>query len=92
LAALIDIWAQLLHRTIPGMDHHQVATLHDPLTVACLVEPELVTTEQLPVTVAYHEGLARTFVDPVAGRPVQVVRSVQAREFADFWLATVAGP
>ena len=49
------------------------------------------TTERLPVTVAMHQGNARTFVDPVAGVEAEVVRSVDAAAFAEWWVGVVAG-
>jgi purine nucleosidase len=76
LAILIDRWAPVLRRTTPNLPERQVAALHDPLTIACLVEPDMVTTERLTVTVAEHEGLARTLIDPVAGNDVDIVRAV----------------
>jgi purine nucleosidase len=90
LAALVDVWAPILHRFTRGrMPADHVAVMHDPLTVAALVDRSVVTTEVMPVTVALHGGAVRTFVDPVEGRPAEVVTSVEARAFADFWLETV---
>jgi len=50
-----------------------------------------VTSETMRVTVAMHDGCARTFIDPAAGHEAEVVTSVDAPAFADFWLATVLG-
>jgi purine nucleosidase len=85
LAELVDVWARFMHAhvgegTIPA---NVVAALHDPLTVATLVDARWVSIERLPVTVAELGGVARTFVDPVAGRYADVVRSVDAAGFAD---------
>ncbi len=63
--------------------------LHDPLTVACMVDRRFVTSERVRVTVAMHEGHVRTFIDPAAGHEAEVVTSVDAPAFADFWLETV---
>lgn len=85
LARLIDVWRPLLRRKAGGrLPADQVTMLHDPLTVLCLVDTSFVTVERLPVTVARHDGLVRTFVDPVAGRPVDVVTSVNAPALGDF--------
>ncbi len=70
-------------------DH--VATLHDPLTVACLVDRRFVSVEELPVTVAVHEGKVRTFIDPVDGVPAEVVTFVDANGFVDACLDVVTG-
>jgi hypothetical protein len=50
-----------------------------------------VTIERMPVTVAMHQGVVRTFIDPAAGIEADVVTSVNAPAFADFWLETVLG-
>lgn len=68
-----------------------VAILHDPLAVATLVDRRFVKTERLKATVAIVDGHVRTFVDPAAGREVEVVTDVDARAFAEFWLETVLG-
>lgn len=97
LARLVDVWAPILQRLGADMVPEDcVAVLHDPLTVACtrseeLVRSGLVTTEVLPVTVAVHDGSLRTFVDPAAGHPSEVVTSVDGSAFADLWLETVLG-
>jgi inosine-uridine nucleoside N-ribohydrolase len=90
LARMLDEWAAVLRGTTHGRlpDDH-VAALHDPLAVACLVDTRFVTTERLPVTVAVHEGRARTFVDPVCGQEAEVVRSVDAPAFADWLVDTL---
>ena len=36
-----------------------------------------------------HDGHVRTFVDPVEGQVAEVVRSVDADAFADWWLDVV---
>ena len=94
LARQIDIWANRPRRRnlemIPA-DH--VCLLHDPLTVACLTDDgrRYVRTERMPVTVAMHQGVVRTFVDPAAGVEAEVVTGVDAAGFADFWTRTVLG-
>ena len=90
LAHLIDVHPELGK---PGRDplaHERAAVLHDPLAIACAVERRFVTVEEMPVTVALHDGRARTFVDPLEGRPAEVVTGVDAQAFSEFWLETVA--
>ncbi len=90
LARQIDIWSPRLHRSGGGMiPEHYSALLHDPLTVACLVDRRFVTSERLPVTVAMHHGHVRTFIDRVDGHEAEVITSVDAPAFAQFWLETV---
>jgi hypothetical protein len=40
----------------------------------------------LPVTVALHGSLVRTFVDPVSGADAEVVTAVDAAGFSDYLL------
>jgi purine nucleosidase len=86
LARLIDVWMDVAK--MPG---DVVAILHDPLTVACVVDRRFVASEMLPVTVAIHEGAVRTFIDRAEGREAEVITSVDGERFADFWLETVLG-
>jgi purine nucleosidase len=88
LAGLLDIWA----RTSDPADG-VAAYLHDPLLVASTVDKRFVTSETMPVTVVRHDdGAVRTFIDPVLGKPAEVVTSVDAPAFADFWFDTVWRP
>ena len=94
LARQIDVWVPHFQRGARGIIPPEfVALLHDPLAVACMVDAgrRFVTTERRPVTVAMHRGHVRTFIDPAAGREAEIVTSVDAPAFADFWLATVLG-
>jgi purine nucleosidase len=84
LARHLDHWISVAN---PADD--VAAILHDPLCVACTVDRRFVTTETLPVTVAVHEGVVRTFIDRADGRPAEVITSVDGAGFADFWLETV---
>ena len=86
LAGLVERWQR---RSGSGSDGPAPPALHDPLTVACLVERGFVTVERLPVTVALVRGIVRTFVDPLAGQPADVVTDVDAAGFAELWLTTV---
>jgi purine nucleosidase len=92
LAWQIDIWSVHLRKMGRGAipDDH-LCLLHDPLTVACMVDRRFVTTESVRVTVAMHDGIVRTFIDPAGGHEAEVVTSVDAPAFAEFWLETVLG-
>jgi purine nucleosidase len=92
LARQVEIWMPHMHargRGIIPEDH--VCLLHDPLAVACTVERRFVRTVTMPVTVAMHNGVVRTFVDHAEGREAEVVTAVDAAAFADDWLRTVLG-
>jgi purine nucleosidase len=93
LARQIDIWATRLQRRAGVVPPENVCLLHDPLAVACLTAEgrRFVRTERMRVTVAMHQGVVRTFVDPAAGVEAEVVTSVDAPAFAEFWLETVLG-
>jgi inosine-uridine nucleoside N-ribohydrolase len=94
LARQIDIWTPRLHTTGRGIvPPEYVALLHDPLTVACMVDAgrQFVTSQTVRVTVAMHHGHVRTFIDPAAGHEAEIITSVDAPAFADFWLTTVLG-
>lgn len=92
LAQQIDVWSPIMHGMARGaIPEDHVVLLHDPLAVACMVDRRFVTSERMPVTVAMHDGCARTFVDPVAGHDAEVITSVDAPAFAQFWLETVLG-
>lgn len=92
LARLIEAWrAEVVAQYDAAKLGDVVALLHDPLAVACVVERSFVTIERLPVRVVMQDGVPRTLVDPVVGREADVVRSVDASAFADWWLETVLG-
>jgi purine nucleosidase len=95
LGRLVRIWAPLQRRLLEALglpaQSAVVAILHDPLAVATVVDRRFVKTERLKTTVAIVDGWARTFIDPAAGREVEVVTDVDARAFAEFWLETVLG-
>ena len=78
LAQQIDIWSLELKKKGRGAipDDH-ACLLHDPLAVACMVDRRFVTSELARVTVAMHDGLARTFIDvPPAICAAAWIRSV----------------
>lgn len=92
IARQIDIWSprmQMLGRGVIPPDH--VALLHDPLTVACMVDRRFVTSETMRITVAMHRNHVRTFIDPADGHEAEVITSVDWRAFGQFWLETVLG-
>ena len=93
LARLVRVWTpiQTSLLAIGGLPvpPRLAAIPHDPLAVATLVDRRFVTTEILPATVAVAGGFARTFVDPVAGRDVEVATDVDADGFAAFFLETL---
>jgi purine nucleosidase len=93
--ALGRLLADLLDAFVPRTGHRltggRVAHLHDPLAVACTVDRSFVRVERLPVTVARTIDGVRTFIDPIAGSQVEVVRDVDAEAFADHWTDVVRG-
>ena len=92
LSALIDVWYQRILAPFEMTGESDVvAFLHDPLTVACIVDRSFVTVERMPVIVQMVDGVPRTLVDEERGCEADVVRSVDAAAFADWWLETVLG-
>jgi purine nucleosidase len=95
LVRLVRIWMSLQRHLLEFLgvpaQTAPVAILHDPLAVATVVDRRFVKTERLRMTVAIVDGHVRTFIDPAAGREVEVVTDVDARAFAEFWLETVLG-
>ena len=92
LAALCDVWSRGLHARSHGVvPPDVVAHLHDPLTVATVVDQSFVTIERLPVTVAVDRGVPRTFIDPLEGREADVVTGVDADAFVEHWCEVVIG-
>lgn len=92
LARQIDIWTPRQHLLAKGMcPPEYVAMLHDPLTLACMTHEgrQFVTSHTERVTVAMHRGYVRTFIDPAAGKEAEIVDSVDAEGFAEYWLETV---
>lgn len=92
LARQIDIWTPRLRAVGRGViPEDYVALLHDPLTVACMVDRRFVTSMTARVTVAMHQGHVRTFIDPAAGHEAEIITSVDWQAFGAFWLETVLG-
>ena len=94
---LAQLLAGLLDAFVPRTGHAvsggRVAHLHDPLAVACAVDAAFVRScvriERLPITVARRGAGVRTFVDPLAGTPTDVVRDVDVDAVAAHWLQVV---
>lgn len=90
LARQIDVWVPRLHSMGRGIvPDDYICLLHDPLAVACMVDRRFVTSMRAKVTVAMHQGHVRTFIDPAAGHEAEIITSVDADAFADFWTETV---
>lgn len=93
LARLIRIWTPIQTRLFEQAGLKMPAGLaaipHDPLAVATLVDRRFVQARELPSTVAVVGGFVRTFIDPAAGRDVEVITDVDAPAFAEFFLETV---
>ena len=93
LARLVRVWTPVLASLfgIAGVSLPQglAAIPHDPLALSTLVERRFATAEMLPVAVSVAGGFLRTFVEPVAGREVEVVTDVDAAAFAAFFLETL---
>jgi inosine-uridine nucleoside N-ribohydrolase len=69
--------------------HQEYPTLHDPLAVAVVFQPELVETTAGRVTVS-AEGV--TQFAPEAGSATQVARQVKAAAFLDLLMERLASP
>ena len=96
LARLVRVWTPILANLFAigglSMPRGLAAIPHDPLALATLVDRRFVTTKTLPATVAVAGGILRTFIDPVAGREVNVVTDADADAFAAFFLQTLGAP
>jgi inosine-uridine nucleoside N-ribohydrolase len=96
LARLVRAWTPILANlfAIGGLPMLRglAAIPHDPLALATPVDRRFVTTKILPATVAVAGSILRTFIDPVAGREVEVVTDVDADAFAAFFLETLGAP
>lgn len=81
LCDAIEVWAPIQRQFfagVPGLDDDIVAFLHDPLTVATLFEPSLVTIERRPLRPAIIDGGFHLLDEP--GAPVlDVAVAVDAR-------------
>ena len=86
LAAAMDIWAPLqlaFLDTLPAANRAAVALLHDPLTVAVLIDRSLVATQRLRLRPAIVDGIFSLVAE--SGAPeFDVVVAVDTRRFVEF--------
>lgn len=94
-----DAWIDYLGRAFPARVEHQTACfLHDPLVIAALTHPELLTWEGAEVTVALAEDLTRGLVVADRGlalaRPaassVQVATDTDVARFRDLFFERIS--
>lgn len=88
LCDAIDVWVPLqrsFFESTPMFNRDIVAFLHDPLTVAVLIERSLVTFEQLPLCAAIVDGVLRLIEDRAAPG-MEVAVEVDAPRFVEFLL------
>ncbi len=91
LAAAIEIWAplqRLFLDTVPGANHEAVALLHDPLTVAVLIDRSLVTTQRVRLRPAIVEGMFSLLAESDAPE-FDVVVAVDPGRFVDFLMKRI---
>jgi len=84
----IDIWAPLqrsFQESSPSFDATNVSHLHDPLTVAVLLEPSLVRRERLALRPAIKDGLF-CFVEERGAPVVDVAVGVEVERTKEFIL------
>lgn len=86
LAVLMDNFLAMLAGFMPGEPKMR---LHDPLTVAALVHPELAGFEAVRVSVLGSPGQCRLVESP-HGRPIDACRSVDDKALAALMVRTVA--
>lgn len=86
LCAAIDVWAPLLHAVMgsePAVNRDVVAFLHDPLTVAVLLDRSLVTMERLRLRPAIADGMFQLLEDKTAAE-FDVATDVDVPRFTEF--------
>jgi purine nucleosidase len=84
LCDAIEVWAPLQH-ALSSFQPDAVAFLHDPLTVAVLIEPSLVTFERLRLRATIMDGDFQLIPD--RGAPeFEVAATVDARRFVELLL------
>lgn len=86
-AVMVENQRQAGRRLPPGL----AAFMHDPLTAAGVLRPPYLEFERTSCTAVWWDGALRTFVDPVAGREVEVACRVDAAAFMDAWQRVVMG-
>ena len=88
LCAAIDVWAPLqrsFFEGLPAFDPETVALLHDPLTVATLIDRSFVTFERLRLRAQLIENAFR-FVEDSGAPEFEVATNVDATRFVAFML------
>ena len=89
----IEVWAPI-HRSFftsqPGWDETTVALLHDPLTVAVLIDPSFITSERRRLRPAIVDGMFRLVPDTSA-RELDVAVAVDAPRFVAFLIERLLG-
>jgi purine nucleosidase len=84
LCDAIEIWTPL-QRALSSFQPEAVAFLHDPLTMAVLIEPSLVTFERLRLRPAIVDGNFKLISDPGAPQ-LEFATAVDAHRFTEFLL------
>jgi purine nucleosidase len=84
LCDAIEMWAPL-QRALSSFQPDAVAFLHDPLTVAVLIDPSLVTFERLRLRPAIIGGALELISDPGAPE-FEVATAVDVPRFTEFLL------
>lgn len=88
LCAAVDVWAPLqrsFFEGLPAFDPQTVALLHDPLTVAILIDRSFVTVERLHLRTELVDG-AFHLVEASSAPEFEVATSVDAARFVAFLL------
>jgi purine nucleosidase len=88
LCDAIEVWAPLQRAffgCMPGFQPTTVSLLHDPLTLAVVMDPSFVTFERLRLRPALVDG-AFQFIEEAAAPEFDVAVSVDAARFVEFML------
>ncbi len=89
LCDAIEVWAPIqrgFFEPFPGWDSTIVALLHDPLTVAVLLDPSLVTLERRRLRPSIEDGAFRLVADASAVE-LDVAVAVDAPRFVELLMA-----
>jgi purine nucleosidase len=88
LCDAIEVWAPLQRAFfggLPGFHPTTVALLHDPLTVAVVIDPSLVVFERMQLRPTLVDG-AFQFIEETGAPEFDVAVSVEAPRFVEFML------
>jgi purine nucleosidase len=86
LCDAIELWAPIQRQffeSFSGWDAATVAFLHDPLTVAVVIDPSLVTFEHRHLRAAIADGMFCLIADPT-GPEIETAVAVDAPRFVEF--------